>query len=460
VLAFAADDSYSVEANQTLTGGTWSNNTYNASWTHTYYEDEYQWIEDSWQNPVLQSGYWEYPVWYWYDENDESLGGYYIPTEPVCHDCVWVPPEPVLTPAHWEGAWVTTTHYASGSFSSPANGSLSSDGNGNFTYTPNHGFVGTDGFSYSLTDNAGTGTATVTISVFAPPPLVANDDYFSVAADGVLSGGVLGNDSGSSLTASAGGTSFGSLVFNSNGSFTYTPTAGTSAPADAFSYTIVNAGGSSTATAHITIFQPPVANNDNYVIEPGLTLNASVLANDSDPNGDSLLATLLTLPTFGTFCFNADGSSSYTPNAGFHGTDAFSYTASDGSLTSTATVTIVVNAAPIAPTDSYRVYKNMQLTVRAADGVLRNDYDINGDPLTVSLVNGTTHGTVHLNYDGSFRYDPDNNASSAEFVGEFWGGKFAEGVKEGELNAWFGAKAVGLSHGQFHFVVETLHDAR
>ena len=56
--------------------------------------------------------------------------------------------------------------------------------------------------------------------------------------------------------------------------------------------------------------------------------------------------------------------------------------------------------------------------------------------------------------------DVSKDASSAESVGEKWLGKFAEAVKQGDFNALFGAKAIGLSDRQFGFVVEALHNAR
>ncbi len=52
------------------------------------------------------------------------------------------------------------------------------------------------------------------------------------------------------------------------------------------------------------------------------------------------------------------------------------------------------------------------------------------------------------------------SASLAESVGEFRLGKFAKGVKQDDFDALFGAKAIGLSHGQFGFVVKALHNAR
>ncbi|HEX2700143.1 MAG TPA: Calx-beta domain-containing protein [Acidimicrobiales bacterium] len=82
----------------------------------------------------------------------------------------------------------------------------------------------------------------------------------------------------------------------------------------------------------------PLAYNDYYstVFETPLTVAApGVLANDTDPENDTLSATLITQPDVcgpcsGTLAFSADGSLTYTPDAGFSGEDSFRYSISDG----------------------------------------------------------------------------------------------------------------------------------
>ncbi len=80
--------------------------------------------------------------------------------------------------------------------------------------------------------------------------------------------------------------------------------------------------------------------------------------------------------------------------------------ANDGSADSTvATVTITVNPvndAPAADDDGYSVNEDATLTVDRAAGVLANDTDVDGDPLTRHAGHGPTHGTLTLNADGSF----------------------------------------------------------
>jgi hypothetical protein len=84
--------------------------------------------------------------------------------------------------------------------------------------------------------------------------------------------------------------------------------------------------------------QAPVASADQYVVNVGQTLTVpapGVLANDVDPDGDALTASLFNSPLHaatGGFTLNADGSFTYTPATGFTGTDSFSYVANDGSF--------------------------------------------------------------------------------------------------------------------------------
>src|SRR5262249_42923098 len=74
-----------------------------------------------------------------------------------------------------------------------------------------------------------------------------------------------------------------------------------------------------------------------------------------------------------------------------------------------ATVTITVtpvNDPPVANNDAYTTAEDTPLTV-AAPGVLANDTDVDGNPLTAILVNGPSNGTLTLNPDGSFTYPPN-----------------------------------------------------
>ncbi|MCI0359598.1 MAG: cadherin-like domain-containing protein, partial [Planctomycetaceae bacterium] len=164
----------------------------------------------------------------------------------------------------------------------------------------------------------------------------------------------------------------------------------------------------------------PVAVNDLYqgLVDQPLEVSApaGVLANDTDAEGDALSANLFSGPANGSLTLNPDGSFSYTPTAGFTGTDSFIYYASDGSSNSLLTaVTLQVagnGSAPQAQDDSFNVSEDSVLNIGFTEGVLANDTDADGDPLTATLVSGPANGTLALNADGSFTYIP-----TADFTG-------------------------------------------
>jgi VCBS repeat-containing protein len=126
---------------------------------------------------------------------------------------------------------------------------------------------------------------------------------------------------------------------------------------------------------------------------------------------------LATGPAHGTLTLNGGGSFTYTPAANFNGTDSFTYQASDGFLTSgvaTVTITVVPPGTPVARDDSYRTNQDTPLTV-PPPGVLANDSDPNGHPLSINTrsVTAPAHGTLTLNSNGSFTYTP-----AAAFAGQ------------------------------------------
>jgi VCBS repeat-containing protein len=163
-----------------------------------------------------------------------------------------------------------------------------------------------------------------------------------------------------------------------------------------------------------TVNNAPTADDDSYSTseDTALTVPAAqgVLGNDSDVDGDALTAVLVGGPAHGSLTLNADGSFTYTPAADYNGPDSFTYRANDGTASSnTATVTLTttpVNDPPTAVGNSYSTSEDTALTVPAAQGVLGNDSDVDGDALTAVLVGGPAHGSLTLNADGSFTYTP------------------------------------------------------
>lgn len=157
----------------------------------------------------------------------------------------------------------------------------------------------------------------------------------------------------------------------------------------------------------------PVAVKNSYVTSAGTRLTVAapgVLGNDTDADGDALSAVLVGRVSHGTLSLASSGSFTYTPDAGFSGSDAFTYQAYDGvAYSNTVTVTIAVAAAdhaPVAANDVATVAENGSIHVEVP-GVLGNDTDAGGSPLTASLTSDASHGALLLKTDGAFEYDPD-----------------------------------------------------
>lgn len=257
-------------------------------------------------------------------------------------------------------AQVLTFSLADGSTGHVPVGALISP-SGVFTWTPTEA-QGPGIYSFDVCVSDGVAKTCETISVIVSEvnfiPIVANDTFFidedtllNVAAPGILA-----NDSdpdGNVLTAIlVSGPSHGALTFNADGSFSYTPGANFNGE-DSFTY-MANDGVANSNPATVTLVvkpvnDPPLAADDSYTTLENQTLTVAapgVLANDIDIDGDTLTSVLVSEPANGTLVLNANGSFSYTPKAGFTGTDGFTYQANDGkggSNTGTSRITVQSN---------------------------------------------------------------------------------------------------------------------
>jgi hypothetical protein len=90
----------------------------------------------------------------------------------------------------------------------------------------------------------------------------------------------------------------------------------------------------------------PVARDDTALLNTAASATINVLANDSDPDGDTLTVRSVTQPAsgHGTVTINADGTLTYKQTVFVNGTETFTYTITDGfGETATATATVTVN---------------------------------------------------------------------------------------------------------------------
>lgn len=249
-----------------------------------------------------------------------------------------------------------------------------------------------------------------TITAVVAPPVVANDDTASVYFNIPATGNVLTNDTGPAggLVASLWiAPVHGTVVLNADGSYTYTPNADYSGP-DQLTYrtTSVATNEFDEAVLDIVVGEPVVANDDDYTTALDTVLTGNVLANDTGP-GAPLAASLVTAPGHGTIVLNADGSFSYTPDAGYSGPDTFTYLAATTTLpllTDEGDVTITVQPAPdpvVAGADTFET----AFQTPVSGNVLANDTGGAG-PLSAEVVDEPEHGTLTLEADGAFTYTP------------------------------------------------------
>jgi filamentous hemagglutinin family protein len=373
------------------------------------------------------------------------------------------------------------------------------DGKGNITgfeYTPPAGAqyvvdagdptvaYYTDTFTYNAKDaegNVSLNYATVTIQVKNNVPVAQSDSYtesHNVQLDvdgttiaGVITGVVPATNGDYDLDADSlsavliGGNTTangGTVVFNPDGTFTYTPSSGNTTGTDSFTYYVTDGyNNSQPATVTISLTNAnPVAYDNSYGVSHNveLTVNAGdgtitgtlngVLA-DYDPdnnNANKVFEDTLSVQTItngatangGTVTLNADGSFTYTPSSGnTTGTDSFTYTLVDSlGATDTATVTITLtNQAPIAQPDGYGTQQDVTLIITQPDDVItgvipsvNGDYDpdnstegrVFDDTLKSYLPGGQSSGTtlrggtIVLNEDGTFTYTPPAGATGED----------------------------------------------
>ena len=300
---------------------------------------------------------------------------------------------------------------------------------------------------------------TVDFSVLDQPtdnePPVAIDDFYTTEEDtscNVAAPGVLSNDTdkdGDSLTATlVSDVNHGSLILNFDGRFSYEPDTGYTG-ADKFTYRANDyTEESNLATVSIAVM------SGQLVVESFSLINA-----DTDESirtlADGDIINLATLPTrklnirantnpavigsvefeLNAMTYSVENLAPYalagdsppgnyapwTPTPGQYALTAtpFSENRAQGEVGESLTVDFSVldqptdNEPPVAIDDFYTTEEDTSCNV-AAPGVLSNDTDKDGDSLTATLVSDVNHGSLILNFDGRFSYEPDTGYTGAD----------------------------------------------
>ena len=283
----------------------------------------------------------------------------------------------------------------------------------NIKYTPEAGYIGSDSFTYTVVDGHG-GSATASVSITVNPvnaPPVAVNDSGETDEDTALTLEVLSNDydpDDDVLSIDSVGQGGHGIVETNGSNIKYTPEAGYIG-SDSFTYTVVDGhGGSATASVSITVNPvnaPPVAVNDSGETDEDTALTLEVLSNDYDPDDDVL--SIDSVGQGGHGIVETNGSNiKYTPEAGYIGSDSFTYTVVDGhggSATASVSISVnPVNAPPVAVNDSGETDEDTALTLE----VLSNDYDPDDDVLSIDSVGQGGHGIVETN-GSNIKYTPE-----------------------------------------------------
>jgi hypothetical protein len=176
-------------------------------------------------------------------------------------------------------------------------------------------------------------------------------------------------------------------------------------------------GGTYTSNT-ITVYSPtaPVAAADSQSTPESTAVSFNVLSNDTDINADTLSVTGFSVsPSHGSVSNLGAGSVRYTPTAHYNGSDTFTYQVSDGTFTSTATVSLTVTAVedpPVAAGDTATVNEDSSVSVN----VLANDSDYDtpyGDVLSLQSVSAALHGTAAI-VGSQISYTPNPNYNGSD----------------------------------------------
>lgn len=310
-----------------------------------------------------------------------------------------------------------------------AHGTVTLNADGTYVHAPDAHFVGTDSFSVSVSDgHGGSETRLVVVTAENSAPSASDVSGLTARENGTLTGSLTASDADADsldwALRSGHGPSNGTATVNADGSWSYAPDHGF-VGADSFQAVVSDArGGSAIVTVSLTAAAdaaPTIVSFSNGSATQGGVCSGQLTV--SDPEGDVLSYGTVAGhgPSHGTVSYDAAGNWTFSPDAGWTGTDAFRAYADDGHggiATHDFTATILApNHAPSATSSSF-----VALGGDWVSGAL-SATDSDGDALSFAVsgaagdsVSGwrTAHGTVWLADDGAWRYRGDDHWQGAD----------------------------------------------
>ena len=314
----------------------------------------------------------------------------------------------------------------------PANGSAVVSGTpGIISYTPAINFVGFDSLKYAIrdNDNALSSDAFVVIAVGDINDVpVAHDDSVTTPEEASVNIDVISNDTDidgvvdpTTVTVVKSPRNGVTSVHPLTGVVIYTPNMDF-VGSDTLDYIVRDNDGdpSNQASVFITVTNvndAPVAVDDTANTDAGFPVEIDVSANDFDVDGNVVISSILSGPGTegGTSVNPVTGKITYTSGPDFFGTDSFIYLISDndGAISNLGTVTVFVNARPVAANDSVLTNEGTAVDI----DILGNDTDADGSlqPATVKIATVPTDGSTAIDTTtGAITYTPNGGFSGMD----------------------------------------------
>lgn len=276
----------------------------------------------------------------------------------------------------------------------PQHGTLVATING-WTYTPAQDFHGSDSFTYRANDgqaDSAPALASLTVRPVNDAPVAAAQSAAGTE-DTPLSITLTGSDvDGDELTFTIATPPAHGTVVAAGDSWLYTPAADYAGP-DSFAFTAYD-GELHSAPAIVTLViaavnDAPVAQARSLVLDEDGSAAVTLAATDVEE--EALSFSVVTPPQHGTLSGSAPNLG-YTPAADYHGSDSFTFIASDGAAGSApASVSITVspvNDAPLAQAQSASVDEDTSLVLTLSGS------DVDGDALTFAIAQPPAHGVL------------------------------------------------------------------
>lgn len=300
----------------------------------------------------------------------------------------------------------------------PEHGQLILQANGSYIYQPAANYHGTDSFKYQVSDgqlDSVIAEVIIQLAAVNDAPvlngqiLLGKEDQ-SITVDVLKTASDVDGDKLIAIIATQ--PKHGQLLLQADGTYSYQPVANYYG-SDTFSYKVSDGVlDSAIVEVHIELSSvndaPQLANQQLYTIEDQWT-DFKPLASATDVDGDVLTTVIVSQPQHGQLIAQPDGTYQYVPAANYYGTDRFTYQVSDGELSSSV-AEVLVN---IQPVNDVPVLQGQQLIGFEDQAIVFNPlataWDIDGDTLSSLIVEPPKHGTLILQANGSYSYQPVAN---------------------------------------------------